>query len=609
MEKKNNLYTRLLIAVIMMAMGSAGWAGTRTDVLTPTAIGSYSSYTSWSGKTFESTAVYAGMTNGSLYISIRQTNNNSGIVTTTSGGNARKVTVSWGNMETDKERVINIYGKNSKYSTPTDLFSTTKSTQGTLLGTLKYGTSTSLTISGDYAFIGIRVGGEYTVNLSQISIEWEKSTYIDTPTKTLTTTTFPQNSYTLLWGDSFDAPTATVTANDDPVSSPAVTYESSDQSIATVNASTGEVEPRAAGVVTITATYAGNDTYQESSASYTLNIQESLTSTWTAASLGYTENTNVETVTNEGDLICITFAQGNGDKQPAYVLSSSAIENKTIKFERYNELSLAAKEGYAISGITIHYQSGSHTFTPSIGSYSVASSTNDWIGTWTGCSPHVTLTNTSGIRLFISSITASYIKLAEAGTVTVTDAGAATYCPTGGQPVVVGDGTLTQIITGVKDGVVTEENIPVVPSGTGVMLHGAGTYKCYTDSRLTEPTIATNYLVGETAGGYVPVGSYALQNQEGEGLGFYPVETEKYTPISAGKAYLTLPSGFSANLRALFFNQADAEHSATAIQSPRFDSHSATTFYNLNGLPLKAPQKGISIMRRADGTIRKVVTP
>ena len=235
-------------------------------------------------------------------------------------------------------------------------------------------------------------------------------------------------------------------------------------------------------------------------------------------------------------------------------------------------------------------------------------SANDWIGTWTGCSPHVTLTNTSGIRLFIHSITASYIKLAEAGSVTVSDVGAATYCPIN-QRVVVGNGTLTNIITGVEGDVVKEENIPVVPSGTGVMLHGAGTYKCYTDSRLTEPTIATNYLMGETDGGYVPVGSYALQNQEGEGLGFYPVETEKYTPISAGKAYLTLPSGFSANLRALFFNQADAEHSATAIQSPRLDSHSATTFYNLNGLPLKAPQKGINIIRKADGTILKVVTP
>lgn len=609
MEKKNNLYTRLLIAVIMMAMGSAVWAGTRTDVLTKDIDGTTSSYTQWSDLKLESDAVYAGYTAGASYLMFKQAQQNNkytGIITTASGGTVKKIIVNWGNTTTG--RIIQIYGKSSAYSSPDDLFgSSTK--QGTLLGTLECGKSTSLTISGDYAFIGIRVGGEYTVNLSQISIEWEKSTYIGTPTKTLTTTTFPQNSYTLLWGDSFDAPTATVTANDDPVSSPAVTYESSDQSIATVNASTGEVEPRAAGVVTITATYAGDETYQESSASYTLNIQESLTSTWTAASLGYTENTNVETVTNEGDLICITFAQGNGDKQPAYVLSSSAIENKTIKFERYNELSLAAKEGYAISGITIHYQSGSHTFTPSIGFYSVTSSTNDWIGTWTGCSPHVTLTNTSGVYLNIINITASYIKLTEAGSVTVSNAGAATYCPTDGQPIVVGDGTLTQIITGVKDGVVTEENIPIVPTGTGVMLHGEGTYKCYTDTRLSTPAIATNYLVGVTSEGYVPVGSYALQYQDEDGLGFYPVETENNTPISAGKAYLTLPNALFANLRALFFSQEDADRSATAIQSPRFDSHSATTFYNLNGLPLKAPQKGINIMRKADGTIRKVVTP
>lgn len=602
MEKKNNLYTRLLIAVIMMAMGSAGWAGTRTDVLTPTAIGSYSSYTSWSGKTFESTAVYAGMTNGSLYISIRQTNNNSGIVTTTSGGNARKVTVSWGNMETDKERVINIYGKNSKYSTPTDLFSTTKSTQGTLLGTLKYGTSTSLTISGEYAYIGIRVGGNYTVNLSQIEIEWEKASYGSTQ---ITTTSFPQNTYSILFGETFEAPQATVSANEAVLSGATLAYSSSDPSVAEVNASTGAVNILKVGSTTITATYAGNDTYQESSASYTLNIQESLTSTWTAASLGYTENTNVETVTNEGDLICITFAKGNGDNQPAYVLSSSAIENQTIKFERYNTLALAAKEGYAISGITIHYQSGDYTFTPSIGSYSVTSGTNDWIGTWTGCSPHVTLTNTSGIRLFISSITASYIKLAEAGTVTVSSAGAATYCPTGGQPVVVGNGTLTNIITGVQNGVVTEENIPIVPSGTGVMLHGEGTYKCYTDSRLSTPAITTNYLVGVTSGGSVPIGSYALQYQTGEGLGFYPVQTENYTPIGAGKAYLTLPKELQANLRTLFFTQEDADRNATAIRPTRLDGQSPSTLYNLNGLQLKTPQRGINIIREADGTIRK----
>ncbi|GEM_PF-4614038 len=602
------LYTRLLIAICMMAMGGAVWAGTRTDVLTPAAIGSFSSYTSWSGKTFESTAVYAGMTNGSLYISIKQTYNNSGIVTTTSGGKARNVTVSWGNMKTDKERVINIYGKNSKYSTPTDLFSTTKSTQGTLLGTLKYGTSTSLTISGEYAYIGIRVEGDYTVSLSQIEIEWEDASY--DPPKTITTTSFPQSTYSVLLNEAFEAPEATVSANGATLSEAVLSYTSSDPSVATVDASTGVVSILKAGTTTITASFAGNDTFKESAGNYTLTIRDFLSSIWQSMSLPYAKETPVGTVTEEDDIVGITFAQGKGNNGPAYHLSSTAKEDKTILFDRDNTLTLAAKEGYAVSGITIRYWSGNYVFTPSIGSYGVKESANDWIGTWTGCSPHVTLTNTSGIRLFIHSITANYIKLAEAGTVTVSSAGVATYCycPIN-QRVVVGNGTLTNIITGVENGVVKEENIPIVPSGTGVMLHGAGTYKCYTDSRLTEPTIATNYLVGETDGGYVPVGSYALQNQEGEGLGFYPVQTVEHTPIGAGKAYLTLPKELQANLRPLFFTQDDADRSTTGLQPTRFDSHSATTFYNLNGLPLKAPQKGINIIRKADGTIRKMVTP
>lgn len=603
MKKKNNLYTRLLIAVLMMAMGSAVWAGTRTDVLTKEDFGTSTSYSEWGPKTYLSTAAYKGYCCGGTYSFRLKKDSPSCIITTLSGGTVKKITVTW-HSSTDNNATLEVYGSNSAYTT-TSAFHSSKETK---VGTIVRGQTTSYTFTSNYKYIALCAASNSSVlYFEKIEIEWEDASY--DPPKTITTTSFPKNTYSILFGETFEAPQATVSANEAVLSGATLAYSSSDPSVAEVNASTGAVNILKVGSTTITATYAGDETYQESSASYTLNIQESLPSTWTAASLGYTENTNVETVTNEGDLISITFAQGNGDKQPAYVLSSSAIENKTIKFERYNELSLAAKEGYAISGITIHYQSGSHTFTPSIGFYSVTSSTNDWIGTWTGCSPHVTLTNTSGVYLNIINITTSYIKLAEAGSVTVTDAGAATYCPTGGQPVVVGDGTLTQIITGVKDGVVIEENIPIVPSGTGVMLHGAGTYKCYTDSRLTEPTIATNYLVGETIGGYVPVGSYALQDQEEDGLGFYPVENEDYTPISAGKAYLTLPNALSANLRALFFSQEDADRSATAIQSPRFDSHSATTFYNLNGLPLKAPQKGINIMRKADGTIRKVVTP
>ena len=112
-------------------------------------------YSSWSGKAApSSSAVYAGNSaGGNTSIQLRTTNNNSGIVSTTSGGSLTKVTVTW-NSNTQSGRTLNIYGKNTAYSAATDLYST--STQGTLLGTIVYETSTELTITGSYTFIGVR---------------------------------------------------------------------------------------------------------------------------------------------------------------------------------------------------------------------------------------------------------------------------------------------------------------------------------------------------------------------------------------------------------------------------------------------------------------------
>ena len=49
-----------------------------------------------------------------------------------------------------------------------------------------------------------------------------------------------------------------------------ITYESSNESVAKVNAATGEVTIIGVGTAVITATAAGSDNYDEASASYTL---------------------------------------------------------------------------------------------------------------------------------------------------------------------------------------------------------------------------------------------------------------------------------------------------------------------------------------------------
>ena len=111
------------------------------------------SYSNWSNKTDTSTAIYAGNSAGDHNSIQLRSSGNSGIITTTSGGSIKKITVVWeGNTVND--RTLDIYGKNTAYSATSELYNS--STQGTLLGSIIKGTSTALEVSGDYAYVGVR---------------------------------------------------------------------------------------------------------------------------------------------------------------------------------------------------------------------------------------------------------------------------------------------------------------------------------------------------------------------------------------------------------------------------------------------------------------------
>lgn len=149
-------------------------AGTVVDVLTSATTGATStSYVSWSGKTATSSAVYAGNSAKSNAggIQLRSNNSNSGIVTTTSGGKVKKISVKW-ESGTTSGRTLDIYGKNTAYTAATDLYNS--SNQGTKLGSIECGTSTELVISGDYEFIGLR-SNSGAMYLTEIEITWETS--------------------------------------------------------------------------------------------------------------------------------------------------------------------------------------------------------------------------------------------------------------------------------------------------------------------------------------------------------------------------------------------------------------------------------------------------
>ena len=155
---------------------SSGNIETKTDELTYSSVGvTSSSYTDWENKSFTSDAVYKGQTaggdnNSGDAVQLRSKNSNCGIVTTTSGGKVKKVTVIW-NSTTADDRTLDIYGKNTAYEEATELYNSTN--QGTKIGSIVKGTSTELTISGDYTYIGMR-SNDGAMYFDKISIEWEK---------------------------------------------------------------------------------------------------------------------------------------------------------------------------------------------------------------------------------------------------------------------------------------------------------------------------------------------------------------------------------------------------------------------------------------------------
>ena len=162
-----------------------------------------------------------------------------------------------------------------------------------------------------------------TVNCTTNSI-YIKSiaiTYDEGTPKTETEVTFPESSYSVSYPGTFTAPTATVKETDSgtAISSATVPYTSSNTSVATVNSSTGAVTLAGGfGNTTITATYAGNDTYNGSTGSYTLTVNDGRTATTTSfpsnsyeAVLGESFTSPTATVSPSAATGSVTYSSNN----------------------------------------------------------------------------------------------------------------------------------------------------------------------------------------------------------------------------------------------------------------------------------------------------------
>ena len=203
-------------------------------------------YSSWTTDTMSSGAVYEGQSAGENgTIQLRSKNSNSGIVSSTSGGTIGKVNVTW-NSSTTSGRTLNVYGKNSSYSSPSDLYG---SDAGTLLGTIVYGTSTELTITDSYTHVGVR-SSSGAMYLDGITFTWSSESGTPSSPTYPTSISLTAESSSISIGATTQL-TVGYTPSDTNVKN--VTYTSSSESIATVS-NTGLVTGVAQGSATITAT-------------------------------------------------------------------------------------------------------------------------------------------------------------------------------------------------------------------------------------------------------------------------------------------------------------------------------------------------------------------
>ncbi len=356
------------------------------DILTQTWTGvSGTNYTNWNNKrgTYSS-AVYAGNSaGGNSSIQLRKSSSSqapSGIITTTSGGNAKKVTVRW-NSNTQSGRIITIYGKNSPYTSVSDLYD--ESSCGTVLGTIVCGTSTELTISGNYKYIGI-MASNGAVYLEEIDIEWKTATSAPLSSIAVSgqTTNFTQ-------GDTFVFD-GTVTA----------TYTDGSTADVTSSATCSGYNLSNTGTQTVTVSYTENGVTKTTS--YTITVSASsggISETITFSNL-YSSNTVLDEVQINGSQFSIVFNKRENGTATQYYTNGSA-----VRWYGGGTLTVSAATGKSITRIKISYTQTANTVNANVGSYSLSNNT----GTWSGNASSVVLTQsgTTG-QCRIASIEVTY---------------------------------------------------------------------------------------------------------------------------------------------------------------------------------------------------------
>ena len=221
--KQFTLKSLMLLLLLLIGGGSSAWGETKDDVLTSSSFSATTQqYTDFSNVNGVSGAIYAGNSaKSSAGVIQLRSKNNSGIVSTTTGGLVKSISI----VVEHGSNTLDVYGSHTPYTSAADLYK--KDKQGTKLGSLSK--TGEITVDGSYEYVGLR-SNNGALYLTSITIKWE--TGVAKVLKSIAVSGTPTNK-TYFDGEAFDPTGLVVTGTyDDGTSSPitnGVTWEKDPQ--------------------------------------------------------------------------------------------------------------------------------------------------------------------------------------------------------------------------------------------------------------------------------------------------------------------------------------------------------------------------------------------
>lgn len=387
-------------------------------------------------------------------------------------------------------------------------------------------------------------------------------------------------TFDLTVGDDFAAPTATLTPI---VEGAKITYSSDKPEVATVDASTGAVTLKTTeGTAVITASYAGNDKYEASTASYTINLTKPFevedgvfdftkSCDYGSGLIPSTPSTYTQKSTWKAGQVTMKTYEGTGIR---WWKTSGGNE---LRVYGNTKFSFSVPEGYVITNIDLGVYG---SMTCDCGNLNSSK--------WTGYEQTVTFTANKTKNL--KKITVKYIAKES---VTPTTNGYATFACS--YPVNYSENELKAYTIKVDEDnqkVAYTEFIGVVPAGMAVLVSGTENqkYELAPAAEKADATFTTDLKVSDGTVKSDGTNFYGFTTKDGVS-GFVRVAKDVAVPL--GKGYLQLTGNTAA---APVFYSINIGGGTTGIGQVEVEKATENgAIYNLAGQRVATSYKGVVI--------------